>query len=53
VALMGLFVGFLGVPLLPSNLMAVLILSVLNYVSADRLVFATKLMHRQDDPTPM
>jgi len=53
VALMGLFVGSLGLPLLPSNLAAVLILSVLNYVSADRLVFATKLAYRQNDPTPM
>jgi putative flippase GtrA len=53
VALMGLFVGFFGLPLLPSNLMAVLTLSVLNYLSADRLVFATKLPPRQSDPTPM
>lgn len=53
VALMGLFVGSLGWPLLPSNLLAVLTLSLLNYASADRLVFATKLTHRQNDPTPM
>jgi putative flippase GtrA len=53
VALMGLFVGVLGLPLLPSNLVAVLTLSLLNYASADRLVFATKLTHRQNDPTPM
>jgi putative flippase GtrA len=53
VALMGLFVGSLGLPLLPSNLVAVLTLSVLNYVSADRLVFATKLTRRPHDPTPM
>ena len=53
VALMGLFVGSLGLPLLFSNLLAVLTLSVLNYVSADRVVFATKLTHRQNDPTPM
>ena len=46
VALMGVFVEALGFPLLPSNLVAVLTLSVLNYVSADRLVFATKLTHR-------
>ena len=53
VALMGLFVGGFHLPLLPANLLAVLALSVLNYVSADRLVFATKLTHRQNNPTPM
>ena len=53
VALMGLFVGSFHLPLLPANLLAVLTLSVLNYVSADRLVFATKLTHPQNDPTPM
>jgi hypothetical protein len=37
----------------PSNLLAVLTLSVLNYVSADRIVFATKLTHQQNDPTSM
>jgi putative flippase GtrA len=52
-ALMGLFAGSLGWPLLPSNLLAVLALSVLNYISADRLVFATKLTYQQNDPTPM
>ena len=53
VGLMGLFVEVFGFPLLPANLLAVLTLSVLNYVSADRVVFATKLTHRQNDPTPM
>jgi putative flippase GtrA len=53
VALMALFVGGLGLPLLPANLLAVLTLSVLNFLSADRLVFQTKLTHRQNDPTPM
>jgi putative flippase GtrA len=53
VALMGLFVGCFRLPLLPANLLAVLALSVLNYLSADRIVFATKLTHRQNDPTPM
>jgi putative flippase GtrA len=52
-ALMGLFAGSFGWALLPSNLLAVLTLSVLNYVSADRLVFATKLTLRPNDPTPM
>ena len=53
VGLMALFVGGFGLPLLPANLLAVLTLSVLNFLSADRLVFATKLTHRQNDPTPM
>ena len=53
VALMALFVGRLHLPLLAANLLAVLTLSVLNFLSADRLVFATKLTCRQDDPTPM
>ena len=53
VALMGLFVGGFRLPLLPANLLAVLALSVLNYLSADRLVFATKLTHQRNDPTPM
>ena len=52
-ALRGLFAGSFGWPLLPSNLLAVLTLSVLNYLAADRLVFATKLTHQQNDPTPM
>ena len=52
-ALMGLFAGFFGWPLLLSNLLAVLMLSVLNYVSADRLVFATNLTQQQNDPTTM
>ena len=53
VALMALFAGRLHLPLLPANLLAVLALSALNFLSADRLVFATKLTHHQDDPTPM
>ena len=53
VALMGLFVGCFRLPLLPANLLAVVALSALNYLSADRLVFATQLTHRQNDPTPM
>jgi putative flippase GtrA len=53
VALMALFVGRLQLPLMPATLLAVLTLSVLNFLSADRLVFATKLTSRQDDPTPM
>jgi putative flippase GtrA len=53
VALMTLFVGGLHLPLIPANLLAVLTLGVLNFVSADRLVFTTKLTHRQSDPTPM
>ena len=53
VALMGLFVGGFRLPLLPANLLAALALSVLNYLSADRLVFATKLTHQRNDPTPM
>ena len=53
VALMAVFVGWLHLPLMPANLLAVLTLSVLNFLSADRLVFATKLTCRQGDPTPM
>ena len=53
VALMALFVGRLHLPLAPANLLAVLTLSVLNFLSADRLVFATNLSPRQTDPTPM
>ena len=53
VALMALFVGRLHLPLVPANLLAVLTLSVLNFLAADRLVFATKLTYRQNDPTPM
>jgi putative flippase GtrA len=53
VALMALFVGRLHLPLIAANLLAVLTLSVLNFLSADRLVFATNLTHHQDDPTPM
>ena len=39
VALMGLFVGWLRLPLLAANLLCVLTLSALNFLSADRLVF--------------
>ena len=53
VALMWLFVGRLRLPLLAANLLAVLTLGVLNFVSADRLVFATKLTHRQQNPTSL
>lgn len=53
VALMALFVGRVHLPLLPATLLAVLTLSVVNFLSADRLVFATKLTYRQHDPTPM
>jgi putative flippase GtrA len=40
VALMALFVGVFGLPLLPANLLAVITLSALNFLSADRFVFA-------------
>ena len=53
VALMALFVGRLHLPLLPATLLAVLTLSVANFLSADRLVFTTKLTCRRHDPTPM
>lgn len=53
VALMWLLVGSLHLPLLRANLLAVLALGILNFLSADRLVFATKLTQQQDDPTPM
>jgi putative flippase GtrA len=53
VALMGLFAGRLRLPLLAANLLAVLTLSVLNFLAADRLVFATTLTHQPTDPTPM
>ena len=53
VALMALFVGRLHLPLMPANLLAVVTLSVLNFLSADRLVFATKLTRSQTDPTTM
>ena len=53
VALMALFVGRLHLPLVPANLLAVLTLGILNFLAADRLVFATKLTYRQNDPTPM
>lgn len=50
---MAIFAGWLRLPLLMANTLAVATLSVLNFVAADRLVFATKLTHRQSDPTPM
>jgi putative flippase GtrA len=53
VALMWLFVGWLRLPLLAANLLAVLTLGVLNFFSADRLVFATKLTHRLQNPTSL
>jgi putative flippase GtrA len=53
VALMGLFVGVLRLPLLAANLLAVLTLAVVNFVCADRLVFATKLTRQPSNPTPM
>ena len=53
VALMGIFVGRLHLPLLAANLLAVVTLSVLNFLSADHLVFATKMPNRHADPTPM
>ena len=52
-ALMALLAGYLGLPLVPANLLAVAALSLLNYLSADRLVFTTKLTHQQGNPTPM
>ena len=51
VALMGLFVGRLHLPLVAANLLAVVTLSVLNFLAADHLVFATKLPRRYTDPT--
>jgi putative flippase GtrA len=53
VALMSLFVGRFHLPLLGATLLAVLTLSVLNYLSADHLVFATKLAHQHRDLTLM
>lgn len=53
VALTWLFAGWLRLPLLLANLLAVLSLSALNFVTADRLVFVTKLPRQQNDPTPM
>lgn len=53
VALMALFVGSLGLPLLPANLLAVLTLSALNFLSADRLVFVTKLTPHRENQTSM
>lgn len=40
VALMSLFVGWFDFPLLAANLLAVVTLSLLNFLSADRLVFS-------------
>jgi len=48
---MGLFVGRLHLPLVAANLLAVVTLSVLNFLAADHLVFATKLPRRYTDPT--
>jgi putative flippase GtrA len=68
VALMALFVGVCGLPLLPANLLSVLALSALNFLSADRFVFspsprqptrpapaqlATFLAERRADLTPL
>lgn len=53
VALMWLFAGWLRLPLLLANLLAVLSLSALNFLAADRLVFVTKLPKQQTNPTPM
>jgi putative flippase GtrA len=53
VALMAIFVGRFHLPLLAANVLSVVTLSVLNFLSADRLVFATKLPRRHSDPTPM
>jgi putative flippase GtrA len=53
VALMWLFAGRLHLPVLAANLLAVLALSLLNYLAADRLVFATKLTHHRGNPTSM
>ena len=50
---MAIFVERIHLPLLAANLLAVAALSVLNFLAADRLVFATKLTHRHTDPTPM
>jgi putative flippase GtrA len=51
--LMWLFVGWLRLPLLLANVLAVLSLGVLNFLAADRLVFVTKLPQQQNNPTPM
>ncbi|HJW10604.1 MAG TPA: hypothetical protein VJ598_02390, partial [Albitalea sp.] len=53
VALMALFAGWLRLPLLAANLLAVLTLSALNFLAADRLVFATTLTHQRRNPTSM
>jgi putative flippase GtrA len=59
VGLMALFVGAFGLPLLPANLLAVLTLSGLNFLSADRLVFkdansaTTFLSVPRHDHTPL
>ena len=53
VVLMAIFAGWLRLPLLMANTLAVATLSVLNFVAADSLVFDTKMTHRQSDPTPM
>ena len=53
VALMRLFAGWLRLPLLLANLLAVLSLSAVNFLTSDRLVFVTKLPQQQTDPTSM
>lgn len=53
VALMAIFVERIHLPLLAANLLAVAALSVLNFLAADRLVFATKLPQRHNNPTAM
>ena len=40
VALMGLFVGTVGLPPIPANLLAVLVCGLVNYFASDRLVFS-------------
>lgn len=51
--LMWLLVGRLHLPLPTANLLAVLTVGLLNFLSADRLVFATQLPRPHGDPTPM
>lgn len=53
VAVMWLFAGWLRLPLLLANLLAVLALSALNFLAADHLIFVTKLPKQQTNPTPM
>jgi putative flippase GtrA len=51
VALMALFVSIFGLPLLPANLLSVLALSAVNFVSADRFVFSPA-SRVPSDPVP-